>query len=225
MSQNSQTSLEHFNQSISYVFCKSCHSELESKCFCAHRHLVSALVPTLVLINVTEAVKNHEPKQPNKPQALQPINFIRTLQVLSLRIGEQVFLCSSTLVSALVPTLVLINVTEAVKNHEPKQPNKPQALQPINFIRILQALSLRIGEQVFLCSSTLVSALVPTLVLINVTEAVKSHEPKQPNKPQALQPIDFIVFCKSCHSELESKCFCAHRHLSQLWCQHLSSSM
>ena len=139
--------------------------------------LVSALVPTLVLINVTEAVKNHEPKQPNKPQALQPINFIRILQVLSLRIGEQVFLCSSTLVSALVPTLVLINVTEAVKSHEPKQPNKPQALQPINFIRILQVLSLRIGEQVFLCSSTLVSALVPTLVLINVTEAVKNHEP------------------------------------------------
>ncbi len=39
MSQNSQTSLKHFNQSISYVFCKSCHSELESKCLCAHRHL------------------------------------------------------------------------------------------------------------------------------------------------------------------------------------------
>ena len=127
-------------------------------------------------------------KQPNKPQALQPISFEWILQVLSLRIREQVFVCSSTLVSALVPTLVLINVTEQ-KNHEPnsqtaKQPNKPQALQPISFEWILQVLSLRIGEQVFVCSSTLVSALVPTLVLINVTEQ-KDHEPNSQTAKQA----------------------------------------
>ena len=122
-------------------------------------------------------------KQPNKPQALQPITFTWILQVLSLRIGEQVFVCSSTLVSALVPTLVLINVTEQ-KNHEPNSQTSLKALQPISFEWILQVLSLRIGEQVFVCSSTLVSALVPTLVLINVTEQEK-HEPNSRTAKQA----------------------------------------
>ena len=109
------------------------------------------------------------------------------------------FVCSSTLVSALVPTLVLINVTEAVKNHEPKQPNKPQALQPIDFIRILQVLSLRIGEQVLVCSSTLVSALVPTLVLINVTE--QKDKIMRPNNFQFLfkEPFQFITLAPTSH--------------------------
>ena len=69
---------------------------------------------------------NQTAKQPNKPQALQPISFEWILQVLSLRIGEQVFVCSSILVSALVPTLVLINVTEQ-ENHEPNSQTAKQA--------------------------------------------------------------------------------------------------
>ena len=36
------------------------------------------------------------------------------------------------------------------------------------------------------------------------------------------QHIPSQVFC---HSDLEGKCLCAHGRLSQLWCQHFSSSM
>ena len=342
---NSQTSLKHFNESLLHGFFKSCHSELESKCLCAHRHLSQLWCQHLSSsMWQNKRIMNQTAKQPNKPQALQPISFEWILQVLSLRIGEQVFVCSSTLVSALVPTLVLINVTEQ-KNHEPnsqtakqasststnqfwmdfaslvtqnwrasvcvlidtclssgantcphqcdwtkeswtkqpnsqtslkhfnqsvwigfckschseleskclcahrhlsqlwcqhlsssmwlnkrimnqtaKQPNKPQALQPISFEWILQVLSLRIGEQVFVCSSTLVSALVPTLVLINVTEQ-KNHEPNSQTSLKHFNQSVLNGFYKFCHSELESKCLYAHWHLSQLWCQHLSSSM
>ena len=127
--------------------------------------------------------------------------------LLSLRFGGQVFVCSWTLVSALVPTLFLINATnQSIQPQGQPQPPLP-ALQDSS--QPLQQAHSSLG-----------------CVPVNRTSH-KSHR-KQPQKTcHALQkpekyPSTSQVFC---HSDLEGKCLCAHGRLSQLWCQHFSSSM
>ena len=160
----------------------------------------SALVPTLFLINVTAATSRII-------ELTHPSNKLRieTNQTLPLRLGGQAFVCSPTRASALVPTLFLINVTPAtIRIIELTHPSNK-----LHFFA-KQTLPLRLGGQVFVCSPTRASALVPTLFLINVTAAtIRIIELTHP----------------SCHSDLEGKCLCAHRPGPQLWCQHCFSSM
>ena len=68
----------------------------------------------------------------------------------------------------------------------------------------------------------------------NITQKPrKKHKKPQKATTESKVPWTFMNFRNQqhipsqvfCHSDLEGKCLCAHGRLSQLWCQHFSSSM
>ena len=154
--------LTHPSNKLHFFAKKTLPLRLGGQVFVCSPTRASALVPTLFLINVTAAtIENLELTHPSNKLHFQ------TKQMLPLRLGGQVFVCSPTRASALVSTLFLINVTAATTRNL-KLPTHPG--NKLHFFA-KQTLPLRLGGQVFVCSPTRASALVPTLFLINVTAA------------------------------------------------------